>query len=183
MFLLTLSWAGVASLQAQIVVRILPPSWTAPEPPQEFHEFGRRGFHDGIEAARRDVNDRRSLDADKQEAFRHPPVPGEFQDEYRHGFQRGYDEVVHNLVAQEATLSNDTWVNDIPAEYHDAGRRGFHDGIEAARHDVESHQKPDLKRHNEYKHPPLSRGPEGDEYRTSFQRGYDSAFDHLLNHR
>ena len=192
LFLAALCWAGGSVAQAQIEIRILPPGWVAPEPPREFHDAGRKGFHDGIEAARHDAESRRPLDAGKHEEFRHPPVPRDFHDEYRNGFQRGYDEVIHHLVAQEHAehrmmpppppAHGFGWENDYPREFHDAGRQGFRDGIAAARRDFDGRQRPDTGRHPEFKHPPVDRGFQ-DEYRIGFQRGYDTAFDHLRNGR
>ena len=44
------------------------------EPPSEYRDVQRQGFHDGIEAARSDFENRRHKDADDHERYRHPPV-------------------------------------------------------------------------------------------------------------
>ena len=68
--------------------------WDAP--PAEFHDAGRRGFHDGIEAARSDFDNHGQMDARRSPMFRHPPVPEEARHEYREGFMRGYDVSMHH---------------------------------------------------------------------------------------
>jgi hypothetical protein len=60
------------------------------EPPSEFDEYARRGFHDGIEGAHRDFDNHRSPDPRHRDEFRHPHVEREFRDAYRRGFERGY---------------------------------------------------------------------------------------------
>jgi hypothetical protein len=63
--------------------------WDAP--PAEFRDIQRKGFHDGIEAARRDIAEQRPPDVERKREFREPPVPPEGREEYREGFHRGYD--------------------------------------------------------------------------------------------
>ena len=69
------------------------------EPPSEFDEYARRGFHEGIEGARKDYGNHRSQDPRHRDEFRHPHVPGEFREAYRRGFERGYnvgwDHIMH----------------------------------------------------------------------------------------
>ena len=69
--------------------------WDAP--PQEFKDVQRKGFHDGIEAARDDVDHHRAPDADHHDNFRHPHVAREDRDAYREGFRRGYDKAIEHL--------------------------------------------------------------------------------------
>jgi hypothetical protein len=64
-------------------------AWDAP--PAEFRDIQRKGFHDGIEAARRDIAEQRPPDVEQKREFREPPVPPEGREEYREGFHRGYD--------------------------------------------------------------------------------------------
>jgi hypothetical protein len=71
------------------------------EPPSEFDEYARKGFHEGIEGARRDFDNHRSPDPRHRDEFRHPHVPGEFKEAYRRGFERGYqtgwDHIQHEV--------------------------------------------------------------------------------------
>jgi hypothetical protein len=55
-----------------------------------YERFGERGFHDGFEAGRHDMSNRRRPDADRHGRFRNPPVPGRAVEDYRHGFREGY---------------------------------------------------------------------------------------------
>src|SRR6267154_1516231 len=61
------------------------------EPPGEFREVQRKGFHDGVEAARSDFERHRHKDADDHERYRHPNVERSLRDDYRDGFRRGYE--------------------------------------------------------------------------------------------
>lgn len=65
------------------------PGWDMP--PAEFHEIARRGFHDGLDAARHDMEAHRRLDVYRHPMYRRPPVPFRARVEYRRGFARGYD--------------------------------------------------------------------------------------------
>lgn len=67
-------------------------------PPGDYHEVGRRGFHDGIEGARRDFENHRKPDVKNREEYRHPPVAESERDEYRAAFRRGYDVGVEHLM-------------------------------------------------------------------------------------
>lgn len=67
------------------------------EPPSEYREAQRSGFHDGIEAARRDFENRRHKDADDHEAYRHPQVERNLVSDYRSAFREGYSRAMHHL--------------------------------------------------------------------------------------
>jgi hypothetical protein len=72
-----------------------PRDWDAE--PEEFREIERRGFHDGIEGARKDVENHRRPDVNNRNEFRHPHVPREARHEYREGFRRGYDTAMSHM--------------------------------------------------------------------------------------
>ena len=188
---LTLALGATAYLAAQY-----PPPQDRPDqgrggwdtPPQEFRDVQRRGFHDGIETARKDMQDRRPANAEMHEEFRHPAVDEGLRDEYREGFRRGYNvafahsqEVmgVQPMVQQGPPPDQGRGQWDAPpAEFRDIQRRGFHDGIEAARRDIADQRPPDVERKREFREPPVP--PEGrDEYREGFHRGYDMALAHF----
>lgn len=61
------------------------------QPPGEFHDAQRQGFHAGIEAAHHDIDNHRHRDAEHHEEFRHPPVDHDHVRDFRDGFRRGYD--------------------------------------------------------------------------------------------
>lgn len=67
------------------------------EPPSEYRDAGRTGFHDGIEAARKDFEGHRHKDADDHEAYRHPPVDRNLRDDYRHAFREGYSRAMQHM--------------------------------------------------------------------------------------
>jgi ribosome modulation factor len=69
--------------------------WDAPPP--ELDEVSRRGFHDGVEGARKDYDNHRRPDVNNRDEFRHPHVPERDREAYRHGFERGYQAGVDHL--------------------------------------------------------------------------------------
>ena len=68
------------------------------QPPAEFRDVQRQGFHDGIEAARWDFDHHRRPDADDHDQFRHPHVDRAARDDYREGFRRGYEVAMHHMM-------------------------------------------------------------------------------------
>jgi hypothetical protein len=70
--------------------------WEAPPP--EFREMQRKGFHDGIEGARKDFDNHRSPNVNNRDEYRHPHVDPAMRDDYREGFRRGYDVAWQHLV-------------------------------------------------------------------------------------
>ena len=70
--------------------------WDAP--PQEWRETQRQGFHDGIEGARKDVDNHRRPDVNNRDEYRHPHVPRDERDAYRDGFRRGYQTAMSHLM-------------------------------------------------------------------------------------
>lgn len=57
----------------------------------------RRGFHDGVEAARHDFDHHRRGDADDHDSYRHPPVSHDQREDYREGFRRGYERAMEHM--------------------------------------------------------------------------------------
>src|SRR5260370_1614165 len=70
--------------------------------------------------------------------------------------------------------------NAPPQEFRDIQRQGYHDGIEGARKDYDNHRRPDVNNRDEYRHPHVPESARTD-YREGFRRGYDTAWDHLMN--
>ena len=70
--------------------------WDAP--PSEFRDVQRRGFHDGIEAARRDFDHHRPPNVNGRDEYRHPHVDASMREDYREGFRRGYDVGTRHLM-------------------------------------------------------------------------------------
>jgi hypothetical protein len=71
--------------------------WDAP-PPEIANDTMRRGFHDGIEGARKDYENHRAPNVNNRDEFRHPDVPRELRHDYRMGFRRGYDAGVRHMM-------------------------------------------------------------------------------------
>jgi len=69
--------------------------WDAPPP--EFREIQRKGFHDGIEGARKDFDNHRPPNVNNREEYRHPHVDPAMREDYRDGFRRGYDVATQHL--------------------------------------------------------------------------------------
>ena len=65
--------------------------------PSEFNEARRQGFHEGIEAARRDFEERRHKDADDHRMYKRPPVERELVADYREGFRSGYERAMQHM--------------------------------------------------------------------------------------
>ena len=102
------SLAGAALLAGTMLLAQGPPGyqggpppgyqaqpWEAP--PQEFQEIERRGFHDGIEGARKDFNNHRPPSVENRDEYRHPSVGGADRRAYRQAFRRGYQVGVDHI--------------------------------------------------------------------------------------
>jgi hypothetical protein len=70
-------------------------NWEAP--PGEFNDIQRRGFHDGIEGARKDIGNHRRPDVNNRDEYRNPDVPREMRRAYRQAFRRGYRQAMSHL--------------------------------------------------------------------------------------
>ncbi len=66
-------------------------------PPHEFSEIQRKGFHDGVEGARKDFDHHRAPNVQDRDEYRHPHVDESARDDYREGFRRGYDAAMSHL--------------------------------------------------------------------------------------
>lgn len=70
--------------------------YAAPPPPPSYSQIAQSGFHDGWEAAQRDMSKGLAPDVDRHPRFSNPPVPPPAVDEYRHGFRDGYRRAFHH---------------------------------------------------------------------------------------
>jgi hypothetical protein len=100
--ILLLSSTGAFAQYAQPQGGPPPPGYGAPggwdAPPQEFADVARRGFHDGMEGARKDYENHRAPNVNNRDEFRHPNVPRDERHDYRMGFERGYDAGVRHMM-------------------------------------------------------------------------------------
>ncbi len=70
--------------------------WEAP--PAEFAAAQQRGFHDGVEGAKRDFQNHRPPNVNNRDEFRHPGfIPPPDRRDYKFGFKRGYDTAVRHM--------------------------------------------------------------------------------------
>ena len=73
--------------------------WDAP--PSEFNDIQRRGFHEGIEGARKDHENHRKPDPKNRDEYRHPhDIPKDLLDSYREAFVRGYAKGVNRYYGE-----------------------------------------------------------------------------------
>jgi hypothetical protein len=70
-------------------------AYAPPPPPAEFSAVAQQAFHDGFEAARRDVAHNVPPGVERHPRFRNPPVPPPAVEDYRHGFREGYQAFLH----------------------------------------------------------------------------------------
>jgi hypothetical protein len=63
--------------------------WDAP--PGEYRDVQRKGFHDGLEGARKDFENHRRPNVENRDEYRHPDVSHEDRRAYRDAFRRGYE--------------------------------------------------------------------------------------------
>ena len=165
-----------------------PPPMAPPPPRQDWDRWGmrglendaqRRGYREGIEEARHDVENNRNQDPDDQPQFRNPPVPPPLVDEYREGFMRGYEVGLSQLRGEgswEGRGDPSQWAP--PDRFSEWQRRGFHDGIEGAQKDFGNHRRPNVFNREEYRDPHVP-GDVRHDYREGFRRGYEMAANRL----
>ena len=67
------------------------------EPPSEYRDAERRGYHEGIEAARHDMSENRHADADDHEMYKRPPVDRDDRRAFREGFREGYRRAMEHM--------------------------------------------------------------------------------------
>ncbi len=73
--------------------------WEAPPP--EFAAAQQRGFHDGVEGAKRDFENHRPPNVNNRDEFRHPNfIPRPERRDYKFGFKRGYDNAVRHMYGR-----------------------------------------------------------------------------------
>ena len=69
--------------------------------PPEFRAAQQRGFHDGIEGARKDFENHRPPNVNNRDEYRNPKfIPSPDRRDYRMGFRRGYEVAVQHMYGQ-----------------------------------------------------------------------------------
>jgi len=61
------------------------------------NDIARRGYHDGMEGARRDFDNHRQPNVENRDEYRHPDVPHNERHEYQQAFRAGYQRGVENI--------------------------------------------------------------------------------------
>lgn len=89
--------AGPMALPAVAMPMVIEGQGPWEAPPREFREIERRGFHDGIEGARKDFGNHRRPDVHNRDEYRNPPVHGADRRAYRRAFERGYQAGVEHI--------------------------------------------------------------------------------------
>jgi len=158
------------------------------EPPREFNEAQRRGFHDGVEGARRDRDNGRRPDVDNRDEFRNPHIEPELREAYRAGFRHGYETAAAHLWGApppppppppppDRDHDRDGW--GMRGLASDAERQGYHEGAEAAQRDFQQNRRPDPDDAPEFRNPRVPPELAG-EFREGFMRGYEVARGQLV---
>jgi hypothetical protein len=68
-----------------------------------------------------------------------------------------------------------------PGNWSEVWHRGFHAGAQAAHHDIEAGRRPDMKRHDDFRHPDVRPDARRD-FREGFQHGYRMVYDRDWHH-
>lgn len=149
--------------------------------PDGLSDIQRQGFRDGVEGARRDVDNNRRPDVNNRDEYRRPNVPPNLWGPYRDGFARGYQVAMSHLMNGSGFQPPPPirpW--DSPdSGWNDYQRQGFHDGMDGARKDYGNHRQPDVNNRDEYRHPSVPEHAR-DAYREGFREGYNRAMSHLM---
>lgn len=93
--------SGMGAISAQYYGP--PPHRYAPEQewdrvPPEFRAAQQRGFHDGIEGAKRDFKNHRRPDVNNRDEYRNPHfISPPDREDYRMGFRRGYEVAMRHM--------------------------------------------------------------------------------------
>ena len=103
-------WTGAALLLALSAALIIAPArlhaaaqegitalpWL--QPPPEFKEMQRQGFHAGVQAAVKDYDKHRDPDLERHKEYVRPKVDHSYVPDYRDGYKRGYNDAYKHLV-------------------------------------------------------------------------------------
>lgn len=65
--------------------------------PDSYRDVQRRGYQEGIEAARRDAESGHHRDADDHDVYKHPPVDRRDRSAFRDAFRQGYSDGMRHM--------------------------------------------------------------------------------------
>lgn len=147
--------------------------------PDGWNDIQRRGFHDGVEGARKDFGNHRQPDVDNRDEYRRPDVPPPMWNAYRDAFRRGYNVAMSHLTGGPGMDAPVRAWDAPPDWFNDAQRRGFQNGLIGAQKDYGNHRRPDVNNRWEYQHPDVP-SEMWEPYREGFRRGYQVGMSHLM---
>ena len=112
-------WASTIAILALMAATAAPPqvhAAAAPQdgimsnlpwnqPPAEFKEMQRKGFHDGVQAAIKDYDKHRDPDLERHKGFVHPKVDKSYVPDYRDGYKRGYNDAYRHMLKTHGQAS------------------------------------------------------------------------------
>lgn len=75
------------------------------QPPAEFKDVQRKGFHAGVQAAIKDYDKHKEPDLERHKEYVHPKVDRSFVPDYRDGFKRGYNDTLKHLIKTHGQAS------------------------------------------------------------------------------
>jgi hypothetical protein len=75
------------------------------QPPPEFREAQRQGFHAGVQAAVKDFDHHKDPDLERHKEFRKPKVDHSYVPDWRDGYRRGYNDAYKHLVKTHGRAS------------------------------------------------------------------------------
>jgi hypothetical protein len=76
-----------------------PPAWEAPPP--QFIAAQQRGYHDGVEGARKDYDNHRPPNVNNRDEYRNPHfIAPPDRRSYREGFREGYHVAVQHIYGR-----------------------------------------------------------------------------------
>jgi hypothetical protein len=75
------------------------------QPPAEFKDMQKQGFHAGVQAAIKDYDKHRDPDLERHKEYVHPKVDHSFVPDYREGYKRGYNDAFKHLVKTHGQAS------------------------------------------------------------------------------
>lgn len=173
--------------------------WDAP--PRGLSEIQRRGYHDGIQGARRDFGNHRQPNPNNRDEYRRPDLPRDQWAAYRYGFRMGYQRGMNYLMGGSQQpyqgpanqqgpgyqgpgyqapgyqgpgsvgMAGGMDRGNAYGPYSEIELRGVQDGMEGALRDLGNHRTPDVENRDEYRHPSVPY-PQRDAYRDGFRYGY-----------
>jgi hypothetical protein len=75
------------------------------QPPPEFREMQRKGFHAGVQAAVKDFDHHKEPDLERHKEYVKPKVDRSYVPDWRDGYKRGYNDAYKHLVKSHGQAS------------------------------------------------------------------------------